>query len=169
MLLKSPSLNTTISPPPPTRKSNSSTSHSQPPPLRQVKLFLAQPRRIAAKSLVERIRSTEPDLRNQIALRMGHGISEYESWETRAWFVTTGYLVRVMANNPERFRSITHIIIDEVHERSVDTDILCLLCRRLLKEQPHLRLVLMSATLSAAMYQEYFDVPEPPIKVGAKR
>lgn len=34
---------------------------------------------------------------------------------------------------------------------------------------PHLRLVLMSATLAAAMYQDYFGVPEPPIKVGARR
>lgn len=95
-------------------------------------------------------------------------ILEYESASTRAWFVTTGYLVRLMANKPERFNDISHLIIDEVHERSVDTDILCLLCRRLLVTNKEIRLILMSATLAASLYQEYFKVPEPPIKVGAR-
>jgi HrpA-like RNA helicase len=56
-----------------------------------------------------------------------------------------------------------------VHERSVDTDILCLLCRRLLYTNDHVRLVLMSATMAANLYQEYFGAPEPPLVVGAKR
>jgi len=59
--------------------------------------------------------------------------------------------------------------IDEIHERSVDTDILCLLCRRLLKTNSTIRLVLMSATLAAGKFQEYFGVSDPVIKVGAKR
>ena len=143
-----------------------------PPPdprLPRVKMFISQPRRIAAKALVERVRSVEPELRDAVALRMGHGVREYESSKTQAWFVTTGYLVRLLVNHPEKFQSMSHLIIDEVHERSVDTDILCLLCRRLLKKNEHIRLVLMSATLAAAMYQAYFGVPEPPIKVGARR
>jgi HrpA-like RNA helicase len=94
---------------------------------------------------------------------------EYETKSTRAFFVTTGYLVRLLANVPEAFHKVTYLIIDEVHERSVDTDILCLLCRRLLHENQNIRLVLMSATLAAAMYQEYFNVSEPVIKVGARR
>jgi HrpA-like RNA helicase len=61
------------------------------------------------------------------------------------------------------------MIIDEVHERSVDTDLLCLLCRRLLTTNPRIRFVLMSATLAAALFQEYFGVREPVIKVGARR
>jgi superfamily II DNA/RNA helicase len=143
-----------------------------PPPhgsMKESKLFISQPRRIAAKALVERLRSTEPELRDFIALRMGHGHREYETQETRAWFVTTGYLVRLMANHPTRFNSISHVIVDECHERSVDTDILCLLCKRLLHTNKHIKLVLMSATLAASLYQEYFGVPEPPIKVGARR
>jgi hypothetical protein len=80
---------------------------------KEVKLFISQPRRIAAKALVERLRNVEPDLRDLIALRMGHGHREYENNETRAWFVTTGYLVRLLANHPERFDDITHLIVDE--------------------------------------------------------
>jgi len=101
--------------------------------------------------------------------RMGHGVREYETKHTRAWFVTTGYLVRLLANHPGKFDSIGHLIIDEVHERSVDTDILCLLCRRLLQSNPKIRLILMSATLASTMYQEYFEISEPVIRVGARR
>ena len=49
-----------------------------PPPVdshhRRAKLFISQPHRIAAKGLVERLRAVEPDLKGQIALRLGHGI-----------------------------------------------------------------------------------------------
>jgi HrpA-like RNA helicase len=99
---------------------------------------------------------------------MGHGWKEYETKQTQAWFVTTGYLTRLLANHPERFDDCTHLIIDEVHERSVDTDILCLLCRRLLETNKKIRLVLMSATLATKLYKEYFNVPDEPIHVGVR-
>ena len=63
---------------------------------------------------------------------MGHGVKD-EVDDTQIYFVTTGYLVRLLAHHPEAFYTHTHLIIDEVHERSVDGDILCLLARRLLK------------------------------------
>jgi HrpA-like RNA helicase len=44
------------------------------PNQQMAKLFISQPRRIAAKALVERLREMEPELRDQIALRMGHGV-----------------------------------------------------------------------------------------------
>lgn len=123
---------------------------------------------IAAKGLVERVRNCEPKLRHKFAIRMGHGWREYETKDTQAWFVTTGYLTRLLANHPERFNDCTHLMIDEVHERSVDTDILCLLCRRLLEGNKTIRLVLMSATLATKLYKEYFAVPNDPIHVGVR-
>jgi len=143
-----------------------------PPPdesLSKVKFFISQPRRIAAKALVERVRSCEPELKNKFALRMGHGWREYETKDTQVFFVTTGYLVRLLANHPERFDNCTHLVIDEVHERSVDTDILCLLCRRLLDSNKTIRLVLMSATLATKLYKDYFNVLNEPIHVGVRR
>jgi HrpA-like RNA helicase len=134
----------------------------------EVKMIVSQPRRIAAKALAERVRSCEPDIADKIGLRMGHGIREHETSKTRAWFVTTGYVVRLLANHPGWFDSHTHLIIDEVHERSIDTDILCLLCRRLLSTHPTIRLVLMSATMAAELYSQYFGSPRPPIHVGVR-
>ena len=132
-------------------------------------MMVSQPHRIAARSLAARVRDSLPESkRASVGFRMGHGIRE-DSRSTRLWFVTTGYIVRLLANKPSYFDSHTHLIIDEVHERSVDTDILCLLCRRLLETNPTIRLILMSATLSVDIYKEYFDVDEPHIFVGARR
>ena len=50
----------------------------------------------------------------------------------------------------------SHLIIDEVHERSVDGDLLCLLARRLLVTCPDLRIILMSATVHTQLYKTYF-------------
>ncbi len=140
-----------------------------PPPdpssVEKVKFFCAVPRRIAVKSLVERLRSSEPSIKDLIALRMGDGIREYETMDTRAWFVTTGYLVRFLASQDNSLADHSHLIIDEVHERSVDADVLCLLCRRILERNDHIRLVLMSATLEAGRYNTYFNIKRPPINV----
>jgi hypothetical protein len=56
-----------------------------------------------------------------------------------------------------------------VHERSVDGDILCLLARRVLVQLPHIKVVLMSATVHTSLYRDYFDVREETIFVGVRR
>lgn len=131
------------------------------------KMFVTQPRRIAARSLCQRVRqiSQEPHL---VGLRLGHGERD-EHPETRVWFATVGYVALLLAHHAEHFKYHTHLIIDEVHERSIDTDILCLLARRLLATHPTIKLVLMSATIAAELHRQYFGVPEPPLFVGARR
>ena len=130
------------------------------------KMFVSQPRRIAARALCDRVRDTHSDP-DDIALRLGHGVRD-EALDARIIFVTCGYLVRLVAHHPESLREHSHVIVDEVHERTVDADILCLLVRRLLDASPRLKVVLMSATLAGELYCSYFRSP-PPIFVGAKR
>ena len=72
------------------------------------------------------------------------------------------------AHHPEAFHSHTHLIIDEIHERSVDTDLLCYMTRRLLEMHPRLKLVVMSATLNTATYANYFGIPEDEFLFGKK-
>jgi HrpA-like RNA helicase len=83
---------------------------------------------------------------------MGYGVRD-ESDETRIWFATTGYLVQFLSRS---CKEITHLIIDEVHQRSLDADLCCYLTRELSKRNPNLRIVLMSATLDAQIYRDYF-------------
>ena len=51
---------------------------------------------------------------------------------------------------------ISHVVVDEVHERDTQTDLLLLLLRELLPTRPNLRVVLMSATVQAETFTKYF-------------
>lgn len=116
------------------------------------RLMASQPRRIAASSLMNRLRQSIGD---KVGMRMGHGVRD-EADDTCLLFVTTGYLVRLLAHRPSHFDRYTHIVVDEVHERSVDGDVLLYLCKRLLRTHPTIRLILMSATIHTELYRDYF-------------
>jgi HrpA-like RNA helicase len=62
--------------------------------------------------------------------------------------------VRLAAHHPDVFASHSHLVIDEVHERSVDSDLLCMFAKKLLDMNPSLRLILMSATVHTELYKE---------------
>eukprot|EP00948_MAST-09A_sp_MAST-9A-sp1_P003684 g3684.t1 len=143
------------------------------------KFFISQPRRVCCESLQnvvsQRLQKGYPQLSTEmddliVGLRLGHG-TRRETLGTRIWFVTAGYLGKLIAHQPQIFAQHTHLIIDEVHERSVDTDLLLLLARRLMRQYPHLKLILMSATLQASSYLQYFREfhTAPKLFVGAKR
>jgi hypothetical protein len=119
---------------------------------RSSRIMVAQPRRLAAHSLHQR--AVEMGHGPLVGLRM-QGVS-VQTKLTRLWYCTTGYLARLVGHRPEIFGQVSHLVIDECHERSVDADVLCLLCRRLLSRFPRLRLVLMSATAHNDLVREYF-------------
>ena len=60
-----------------------------------------------------------------------------------------------MLERPDHFQDITHVVLDEVHERSIDGDFLLIVLRRLMQKRPDLKLVLMSATLEAKRISSY--------------
>lgn len=90
-------------------------------------------------------------------MRIGNGI-RIESSDTSIYFVTANYLIHLIGSRPEALRSFTHLIIDDVHERSFNSDLLCLLAKRHINKFPKLKLIIMSATLDSNLYQEYFQL-----------
>ena len=70
----------------------------------------------------------------------------------------TGILLRRLLSDPD-LEGTTHVMVDEVHERSVDSDLLLLLLKQLLQRaaNPGLKIVLMSATADAALFANYFS------------
>jgi len=131
------------------------------------RMMISQPRRIAARSLSARVADQIKDGEQRVGLRLGGGLRE-GARSAAITFCTTGYLVRLLAAKPDYFDRFTHLILDEVHERSVDQDILVLLARRLLEMNSTIRVVLMSATLQAQLFQDYFGC-DTPLFVGVKR
>lgn len=69
-------------------------------------------------------------------------------------YSTTGVVVR-MLERPDDFQDITHVVLDEVHERTIDSDFLLIVLRRLMQKRPDLKLILMSATLEAQRFSNY--------------
>ena len=49
-----------------------------------------------------------------------------------------------------------YILVDEVHERAVDTDLLLAVLRDLLPKRPDIRIILMSATMKESLFVSYF-------------
>lgn len=70
-------------------------------------------------------------------------------------FLTVGILLRKLQSNPS-LKGISHVVVDEVHERDINTDLLLALLRSVLKENLDLRVVLMSATGDNQKLAEYF-------------
>ena len=114
-----------------------------------------QPRRVAAISIAERVAAEWGD---PIGATVGYNVrlESKKSEKTHLLFVTGGLLLRMLMGDPT-LNSITHILLDEIHERDRHGDFLLILVRELLRRRSNLRVVLMSATLHADLFQEYFE------------
>lgn len=73
------------------------------------------------------------------------------TFSTLAWLVWVRLLSQGCGDLP-----VSHVIVDEVHERSIDSDFLLTILRGVLARRPELKLILMSATLNAHLFQAYF-------------
>ena len=134
------------------------------------RIMVTQPRRLAAISLANRVGDQLGD-RDLVGYRLGQG-DRRETFDTKITFCTTGYLLQFLSFNPTSLKGFTHVILDEVHERSMDSDLLLLLLKLLLRLHSHLKLVIMSATLQPQLFSDYFAQFDPelePLQVGNKR
>jgi HrpA-like RNA helicase len=115
-----------------------------------------QPRRVAAVTIAQRV-AFERNV--AVGDEVGYSIrfEDKTSSKTRIKFVTDGVLLRECMSNPD-LENYDVIILDEAHERSLQTDILIGLLRQLQDRRPSLRLVIMSATLQVELFMEYFKV-----------
>ncbi|KAF4119604.1 ATP-dependent RNA helicase DHX57 [Geosmithia morbida] len=126
-------------------------------------MIVTQPRRISALGLADRV-ADERCCR--VGEEVGYTIrgESRRSRDTRITFVTTGVLLRRLQTSGGKVEDVvtalsdvSHVVIDEVHERSLDTDFLLNLIREVMRTRPNmLKLVLMSATLDAATFSSYF-------------
>ena len=128
-----------------------------------VNIFCTQPRRVAAISLADRVSSERGTTIGDEVGYIIRGESKISA-RTKITFMTTGILLRRLSTSTSTSTSsmldalvdITHIFVDEVHERSLDTDFLLALLRDILKARCDLKVVLMSATLDASLFSDYF-------------
>eukprot|EP01025_Chloroclados_australasicus_P055757 TRINITY_DN6830_c0_g1_i3.p1 TRINITY_DN6830_c0_g1~~TRINITY_DN6830_c0_g1_i3.p1 ORF type:complete len:736 (+),score=89.37 TRINITY_DN6830_c0_g1_i3:2-2209(+) len=125
---------------------------------RQKMVACTQPRRVAAMSVARRV-SEEMDV--VLGEEVGYSIRFEECCGARTLikFMTDGMMLREAMSDP-LLENYGVIILDEAHERTLATDVLFGLIKEVLKQRKDLKLVVMSATLEAEKFQEYFqDAP----------
>ncbi|XP_056622648.1 ATP-dependent DNA/RNA helicase DHX36 [Triplophysa dalaica] len=122
------------------------------------RVVCTQPRRISAISVAERVAAEraesvgdEKSCGYQIRLQ-----SRLPRKQGSVLYCTTGIILQWLRSDPY-LSSISHLVLDEVHERSLQSDVLLNIVKDLLRTREDLKIVLMSATLNAEKFSRYFD------------
>lgn len=121
------------------------------------KIICTQPRRISAISVSERISWERGEtIGNNVGYKVR--LKSEGGRQSSVVFCTNGILLRVLVGKGggSCVPDITHIIVDEIHERDCYSDFMLAIIRDFLPSNPHLRLILMSATLDAERFSGYF-------------
>lgn len=134
------------------------------------KLLITQPRQAPARFIAERV-ADELDV--PIRQQVGYVYKNINmtSSATRVTFMTEGILIRIFMSDftvPE----YKAIIIDEAHERTIETDLILLFLKQLVLSgaRPDLRIIIMSATADIATFANYFKPVTPTgiVEIGGR-
>jgi len=121
-------------------------------------VIVLEPRRIAARLAARRVAW---EMGEEVGETVGYQVrfEEKTGPRTRLHFVTEGILTRRLLTDPT-LKGIDAIVLDEFHERHLDSDFALALLKRLQRTRPELLIVVMSATLNAAPIAQYLaDCP----------
>lgn len=122
------------------------------------RIVCTQPRRLAAISISDRVAEERGEANGQ---SVGYQIRLSNCVSTRTNFIytTIGYLLRCLLNDKsyDFLKGITHLILDEVHEREKLMDFLLITIKEALATiHTDIKIILMSATLDSQIFSEYF-------------
>ncbi|TKY89108.1 hypothetical protein EX895_001639 [Sporisorium graminicola] len=113
-----------------------------------------QPRRVAAMSVAKRV---SEEMECKLGALVGYSIrfEDCTSAETKIKYMTDGVLLRESLNEADLDR-YSAIILDEAHERSLSTDVLMGLLRKILQRRRDLKLIVTSATMNADKFASFY-------------
>ena len=119
------------------------------------KVLVSEPRRIAAKLAAQRVAD---EIGERLGDTIGYNVrlEQVAGPNTRVLYMTDGVLLKRLVVDP-RLEGVGVVILDEFHERRLQSDLSLALLKRLQDLGSTLRLVVMSATLDAAGVARYLD------------
>ena len=114
-----------------------------------------QPRRIGAISISKMIsKSMNVSLGSEVGFTIR--FENYSSRRTKINFVTDGILLKEFTKNP-LLEKYSILILDEIHERSSNIELILSLCKNLLKIRADLKLIMTSATINVEKFSKFFS------------
>ena len=115
-------------------------------------IYVLEPRRLATRMAARRVAE---ELGQQPGGTVGYQVrfEEVGSRDTKLWYLTEGVLTRKLLGGSD-LPGVKVVILDEFHERHLETDLALTLLLHLQQRRPDLKLVLMSATLAAERIRE---------------
>jgi pre-mRNA-splicing factor ATP-dependent RNA helicase DHX38/PRP16 len=117
-----------------------------------------QPRRVAAMSVAKRV---SEEMGTKLGDKVGYAIrfEDCTSSKTIIKYMTDGVLLRESLNAPD-IDQYSCIIMDEAHERALNTDVLMGLLKRVMTRRRDMKLIVTSATMNAEKFSRFFgNVP----------
>jgi pre-mRNA-splicing factor ATP-dependent RNA helicase DHX38/PRP16 len=114
-----------------------------------------QPRRVAAVSVAKRV-AEEMDL--ELGTTVGYNIRFEDCTSkplTKIKYMTDGVLLRESLNDPD-LDQYSAIVMDEAHERSLNTDVLFGILKEISARRRDLKLIITSATMNAQKFSDFF-------------
>lgn len=130
------------------------------------KVVVTNPKQILTRSNAEYMAKTlDVTLGKEVGYKFRKSPKEmYNEDETKLLFSTDGFLAELILGGDTYLSKFHGVILDEVHERKVNTDLLLYLLKRVLEGRPEFKLILISATLDAKIFEDYF--PKNKYNVG---
>ncbi|KAI7856385.1 P-loop containing nucleoside triphosphate hydrolase protein [Circinella umbellata] len=119
------------------------------------KIGVTQPRRIAAITVAKRV-SEEQGVRLGSSVGYTIRFDDTTSSDTKLKYMTDGVLLREATEDPH-LNQYSVVVIDEAHERTLETDVLFGLLKKTQRLRPDLKILIMSATLDVEKFSDFFD------------
>ena len=116
---------------------------------------ITQPRRVAAVTLAKRV---SEEMNCELGNEVGYSIrfdDLYQDGKTLIKYMTEGILIREMMSDP-LLKKYSVIMVDEVHERTLYTDIVLGLLKKILRKRLEFRVIISSATIELDLFTKYF-------------
>ena len=119
------------------------------------KIIMTQPRRLAVLGVANRVSELLEEECGKGEVGYKIHLENRVSKNTRLEVVTEGILVRQLQKDPV-LENYNLVIIDEFHERSINTDLLLAFLKEALELRDDLYVIIMSATIDTEKLQNYF-------------
>jgi HrpA-like RNA helicase len=125
------------------------------------KIVVTNPKKITTKSNAKFMaESLDVELGKHVGYKYRGSSKNSYSKDTKLLFATDGYLAAKILGDDPLLSEYSAVILDEIHERKVNMDLLLYLLKDIVKKRKDFKLILVSATLNEQLFQDYYPKKE---------